>query len=79
MGAPVFYPWYQLEFDHVGPKTWTLGHSRHIRSLTEAELRREIAMCDLVCANCHREREYQRRHERPNLERDVSNSPRITE
>jgi hypothetical protein len=60
-GEPVYYKWYQLEFDHVGPKRVTLGYARQLRTLTEDELRREIAMCDIVCRNCHAERTYQRR------------------
>jgi ribosomal protein L34E len=54
------YPSYVMEFDHIGPKRLTLGYSRHLRKLSEEELRIEIAMCDVVCRNCHAERTHQR-------------------
>ena len=60
-GEPVFYPSYMLEFDHVGPKRLTLGYSRSLRGLSEDELRQEIAMCDVVCRNCHAQRTHDRR------------------
>lgn len=59
-GQPVFWPPYVMEFDHVGTKRLTIGYSRQIRRLTEADLRIEIAMCDVVCRNCHAERTHQR-------------------
>jgi len=34
--------------------------SRKLRVSTET-LKKELAKCDVVCANCHRERTYQRR------------------
>jgi hypothetical protein len=59
-----FYPPYVLDFDHregerklFNVADWHLQSGRSI-----AELLAEIAKCDLVCANCHRERTYQRRH-----------------
>lgn len=61
--VPVFYPWYVMDFDHLpGTKRITLGHSPEVRRLNLEELLQEMAKCDLVCANCHREREYRRRH-----------------
>src|SRR5215469_18652866 len=56
-----FYPPYVMEFDHVAPKRITLGYSREIRKLSEMELRYEMAMCDVVCRNCHALRTHQRR------------------
>jgi predicted HNH restriction endonuclease len=50
-----------MDFDHApGSKALTLGHSHHVRHLSEAEIRMEMSKCDLVCANCHREREHAR-------------------
>lgn len=57
------YPWYVMEFDHVP------GRGRKRDNVTtmawdgveEQLLLDEIAKCDVVCANCHREREFQRR------------------
>lgn len=53
-----FHPW-QMDFDHVkGEKVNEIGsmlcRSRDI-------LLKEIAKCELVCANCHRHRTYMRR------------------
>jgi predicted HNH restriction endonuclease len=51
-----------MDFDHEpGTKRITIGHEKEARALSEEELRWEIAKCELVCANCHREREHQRR------------------
>lgn len=53
-GVP--YPYYVMDFDHVR------GEKRECVSILKAQGRpkemilEEIAKCDLVCANCHRER-----------------------
>jgi hypothetical protein len=55
------YPPYVLEFDHCrGQKIRAIGSmiSSH-RDSIEALLA-EIAKCDVVCANCHRARTYNR-------------------
>jgi hypothetical protein len=45
----------QMDFDHTGEKTggiaWLLS-----KGATLGAIQSEIARCDLVCANCHRER-----------------------
>lgn len=53
------YPPYVMDFDHRDPETkvfnvatWTATRWSLVR------LAREIAKCDLVCSNCHRERSY---------------------
>ncbi len=55
------YPPYILEFDHLDPTTkrFNIGDASSVPSL-EA-LQEEIDKCDLVCSNCHKEREHQRR------------------
>jgi hypothetical protein len=56
------YPPYVMDFDHVrGVKKDIV--SRLVGGSTEALLE-EIAKCDVVCANCHRERTYGRRRRR---------------
>lgn len=51
------YPPYVLDFDHVrGQKSWAIASQ--VRDATLERLREEIAKCDVVCANCHRERTY---------------------
>ncbi len=55
----VQYPYYVMDFDHrkAGSKSFML--SDFTRG-TRTSLGREMAKCDLVCANCHRERTHQR-------------------
>lgn len=55
----VSYPWYVLDFDHVrGRKRFGIaGSATRLRKQVLAELKK----CDLVCANCHRKRTFERR------------------
>lgn len=56
------YPYYVMQFDHVrGKKVDDV--SRMARSVTLAVLRKEIAKCEVVCANCHAQRTHDRRIE----------------
>ena len=58
MDCDVGYPPYVMDFDHVrGTKRFTIGSDRGLTSNLD-ELRAEIAKCDVVCANCHRERTF---------------------
>lgn len=55
----VSYPYYVMDFDHVrGVKKFVVAKccSRGLEAVKE-----EILKCDVVCANCHRERTHQRR------------------
>lgn len=65
----ISYPYYVMDFDHVrgekeffiGRGSWEKGRSRkRMDTLSPVRLRAEIAICDVVCSNCHRERTYQR-------------------
>lgn len=50
-----------LEFDHVkGVKSFDLGSSKS-KSCSIEKVLEEIAKCEIVCANCHRERTTKRR------------------
>ena len=50
------YPPYVMDFDHVrGEKKFSISQAVDLNVSLEAA-RNEIAKCDLVCANCHRER-----------------------
>ncbi len=56
------YSRYVMDFDHVrGDKHFTIGRSQEHPDLEAVA--EEIAKCDVVCANCHREREFQRRQD----------------
>lgn len=51
-----------MEFDHCrGTKADDV--TRMVNSCTVSQVMRELAKCDLVCANCHRIREWNRTHE----------------
>ena len=53
------YPHYVMEFDHVhGVKLSDISNLTTI-----SKLRIEIPKCELVCANCHRERTFKRRRD----------------
>jgi len=56
----VKYPPYVMDFDHIrGEKVDDI--SRMVRVRTNHErLQAEIDKCDVVCANCHRERSHRR-------------------
>jgi hypothetical protein len=58
-----YYPPYVMDFDHREGETKLFNVSAWNvqRWVSIAMLRAEIAKCDLVCANCHRERTHQRR------------------
>lgn len=53
-----------LEFHHINPenKNYALSKNGNTRSLTENK--KEADKCDLLCANCHREREAEKYEER---------------
>jgi hypothetical protein len=52
------YPPYVMDFDHVrGAKLFNLGRAMGLGVSIEA-VQEEIEKCDVVCANCHRERTY---------------------
>lgn len=56
----IAYPYYVMQFDHLGesPKLFELSNARD-KSLAAVQF--EIEKCDVVCANCHAERTHQRR------------------
>lgn len=55
------YPWYVLDFDHVrGKKVANIGQMLDYFSVED--ILKEVAKCDVVCSNCHRERTYQRKN-----------------
>lgn len=58
MDCGIQYPTYIMDFDHVrGVKRFYIGGAagRSLKTLGE-----EIAKCDVVCSNCHRERTHRR-------------------
>jgi ABC-type Zn2+ transport system substrate-binding protein/surface adhesin len=53
------YPYYVMDFDHRENKEFNLNGAWKRYSIDK--IKQEISKCDLVCANCHRERTWQRR------------------
>lgn len=49
------YPSYVMDFDHIERKSFTIGANLHNHHKTVVA---EILKCDVVCANCHRERTF---------------------
>lgn len=54
------YPYYVMDPDHVrGKKLFDLSRMPSEKQ-SIAAIQEELAKCDIVCANCHRERTHQR-------------------
>lgn len=53
------YPPHVMDFDHLRDKDFTIGLKK--LKIKESVLRAEIAKCDVVCANCHRQRTFERK------------------
>ena len=58
------YPSYVMQFDHRDSSQKNYTVSRMIGRAGEAKILEEAAKCDIVCANCHRDRTYVRRMSR---------------
>lgn len=58
------YPHYVMQFDHVKPGK--IGCVATIKGGCKDRLLKEIAKCEVVCANCHAERTYKRAQEKKN-------------
>jgi hypothetical protein len=55
------YPACAMDFDHRDPIGKSQAVSRMIGRAGIAKIMAEVAKCDIVCANCHRDRTYRRR------------------
>lgn len=54
------YPYYNMQFDHLGDKEWTIGRLTGIGA-TKEKIDSEVAKCELVCVLCHGDRTHRRR------------------
>ena len=55
------HPFYVLDFDHArGNKVSNIGQM--LDYFTIEDILKEVAKCDIVCSNCHRERTYNRKN-----------------
>jgi hypothetical protein len=61
------YPYYVMEYDHRDgeEKFCNVSALNGHRRVSMSKLLAEIAKCDVVCANCHRERTFRRRQNWP--------------
>src|SRR5208282_4446094 len=56
----LFYRYYQMEFDHNPSLGKVVNLGTEGKTLSEIELRREMAKCETVCCNCHAVRTWHR-------------------
>lgn len=56
------FPHYVMDFDHRDPTTKIECVARLVAAGQRSQCFREIAKCDLVCANCHRIRTWNATH-----------------
>ena len=64
------YPYYVMDFEHRDPREKKYLPARMIGSNHALEsVKQELDKCDVVCANCHRERTHGKKfiHESSNL------------
>lgn len=55
------YPYWILEFDHINDdKLFTIGQFQAVTASLD-KIKEEIAKCEIVCANCHKNRTHGRR------------------
>lgn len=52
------YPYWVMDFDHRGGKSFNIGNSLSTYSFEDVIA--EISKCDVVCSNCHRDRTHAR-------------------
>ena len=55
------FPFFVMQFDHRDPLAKRYLVSQMVGRAGAETILAEVAKCDIVCANCHRERTYQRR------------------
>ncbi len=58
MDCGISYPTYIMDLDHRDPSTKKSNVSRLVRQGAWDDFIAEIEKCDVICANCHRERTY---------------------
>ena len=48
-----------MDFDHLHNKSFNISHHRSHTNDLEV-IKKEVAKCEVVCSNCHRNRTYNR-------------------
>lgn len=54
------YPYYVMDFDHIGEKLFDIGNAASLGKTLQKVID-EVAKCEVVCSNCHRIRTHIRR------------------
>jgi|TARA_S200002703_G_C3701926_1_gene215580 5-methylcytosine-specific restriction endonuclease McrA len=56
---------FQLELDHIMPKTKRKGTYRAFEvSWSKEKIKRELSLCQVLCKNCHALKTYEENHEK---------------
>jgi hypothetical protein len=55
------FPFFVMQFDHRDPREKRYLVSQMVGRTGTETILAEVSKCDIICANCHRERTYQRR------------------
>lgn len=71
------YPAHVMQFDHVSG-TKIMSISQMIARFKMETILAEIAKCEVVCANCHADRTFQRKQHKSTLGLDLLATPRGT-
>jgi hypothetical protein len=73
------FPYYVMEFDHRDGevKCFNIADVMGPRRTGMQRMLAEMAKCDVVCANCHRERTHQRKQNRPEKYRNKLETPEL--
>lgn len=65
------YPFWIMEFDHLGDKEFNICAWYNSTGSLE-KVRQEIEKCEVVCANCHRNRTHSRGYKNGSNSLDIS-------
>jgi transposase len=66
------YPYWMMDFDHLGNKTFDISKSHYYTQDIDV-IKLEIKKCEIVCANCHRNRTHMRSFSNGSNSPDISN------
>lgn len=61
MDCGVNYPYYVMDFDHRPGEVKSFTIAYVAKDMTLDKVKEEISKCDIVCANCHRIRSWDRK------------------
>lgn len=65
------YPYWIMDFDHLHDKSFNISNHRNYTNDLEL-IKLEIAKCEVVCSNCHRNRTYNRNIQNGNGSIEIS-------